>query len=122
MNESSTTNNNNDNILSNTDDKDEKSDNYLGTTSRETLQWLNIHQSIKLPNHEVMFPWLHSYSMSSPPNYPDAISIIRSIPIQSTHHDNIQSQYLTDTGILKNSLDPIDFFITWNLSNKFNYI
>lgn len=115
MNESSTTNNNNnDNILSNTDDKDEKSDNYLGTTPQETLQWLNIHQSIKLPNHKVMFPWLHGYSMSSPPNYPDAISIIRSIPIQSTHHDNIQSQYLTDTGILKNSLDPIDFFITWN--------
>ena len=91
------------------DDKD-YSDNYLGVTPHETLKWLNIHQSIKLPNHEVMFPWLHSYSMSSPPNYPDAISIIRSVPIQN----NNQSKYLNDTGTLKNSMDPIDFFITWN--------
>lgn len=106
--------NNNDSILSDTDERDKGSDKYFGITPQEILKWLNIHQSIKLPNHEVMFPWLHSYSMSSPPAYPDAISIIRSIPIQPIQQNNIQSQYLKDTGILKNSLDPMDFFITWN--------
>ena len=100
--------NNNDSILSDTDERDKGSDKYFGITPQEILKWLNIHQSIKLPNHEVMFPWLHSYSMSSPPAYPDAISIIRSIPIQPIQQNNIQSQYLKDTGILKNSLDPMD--------------
>ncbi|CAL9731736.1 dual specificity protein phosphatase Pps1p [Monosporozyma unispora] len=101
--------------------------NHHGVTPQETATWLKIHQSMQLPNHEVVFPWLHTYSLSSPPAYPDAISIIRSIPIQtickSSQHDPI---YLDDTGLLKNSMDPCDFLITWAdqikyESLKYNY-
>lgn len=94
--------------------------NHHGVTLQETATWLKIHQSMQLPNHEVVFPWLHSYSMSSPPAYPDAVSIIRSIPIQtpskSSPHDPV---YLDDTGVLKNSMDPCDFLITWTDQIKF---
>lgn len=94
--------------------------NYHGVTLQETATWLKIHQSMQLPNHEVVFPWLHSYSMSSPPPYPDAISIVRSIPIQTSSkshkHDPV---YLDDTGVLKNSMDPCDFLITWTDQIKY---
>lgn len=92
---------------------DQSSLTFHQISPNETHKLLKIHQNINLPNHDVMFPWLHTYSISKPPNYFDAVSIVRSTQV-------INANWLQDSGILINSMDPTDFFINWSDQIKFD--
>lgn len=66
---------------------------------------LQMHLATPLPECDEMFPWLHSYSTTPPPSFPNAVSIIRSQPMSEG--------WIQNSGILRCSLDPHDFLMTW---------
>ena len=90
--------------------------NYIGSTELQSL--LTTHFDTPLPRHEVLFPWLHSYSSKLIPNIrshdvPDNVCIIRS---------KNDSDFIGNSGILRSSIDPKDFLISINHLKSINTI
>ena len=74
----------------------------------ETLyQWVQTGRTAEVPPYDALFPWLHSYSSEPPACMVDRTVIIRSRPINDT-------DIIEDSGILRNSVDPSDVFLSWN--------
>ncbi|CCK69286.1 tyrosine/serine/threonine protein phosphatase PPS1 KNAG_0C01720 [Huiozyma naganishii CBS 8797] len=84
---------------------------------QELLRWLNVHEAMELPEHNVVFPWLHSYSRSVPPVYPDAVAVLRSRRLYGG-----APHWLPDSGVIVNSLDPGDYLISWTDQIKFDVL
>ncbi|AQZ09770.1 PPS1 (YBR276C) [Zygosaccharomyces parabailii] len=72
----------------------------------ELWKQLQKHMSSPLPECDTVFPWLHGYSTSAPPEYPNSISIVRSQPMPEG--------WIQNSGVLKCSLDPHEFLISWS--------
>ncbi|CCF57407.1 hypothetical protein KAFR_0C04160 [Kazachstania africana CBS 2517] len=89
---------------------------YKHISPHELASLLKVHQSMRLPEYSAMFPWLHSYSTTHPPTYPDAISIIRSNVLSQEHN------WIPNSGMLKSSMDPSDFLISWNEQCSFDIL
>ncbi|CAR29952.1 ZYRO0G20856p [Zygosaccharomyces rouxii] len=88
--------------------KRQDSDNSFGrptVTADELWHLLQRHMASPLPECDAIFPWLHGYSSSAPPDYPNSISIIRSQPMP----DN----WIQNSGVLKCSMDPHEFLLSW---------
>lgn len=82
-------------------------------SSFELLKLLKLHLSTALPDCAIMFPWLHGYSTSPPPIYPNCISIVRSQPMSEG--------WIQNSGILRCSIDPHEFLMTWTNENNHCY-
>lgn len=80
-------------------------------SAQEVAERIGVHMTTSLPPCDKMFPWLHGYSTSAPPEYEDAISIVRAEPMSR--------KWIQNSGILKSSLDPHEFMMTW--TNDKNY-
>lgn len=74
-------------------------------TADELWNLLQRHMTSPLPDCETIFPWLHGYSTTAPPDYPNSISIVRSQPMP----DN----WIQNSGVLKCSMDPQEFLLSW---------
>lgn len=82
----------------------------------ETLsKWIKRDRMAELPPYDVLFPWLHSYSTGIPVNSIDRTIVIRSRQI-------LNDKISEDSGILKNSLDPSDLFVSWSDSMNRNML
>lgn len=71
----------------------------------ELGELLQAHLVTPLPECDKMFPWLHSYSTAPPPSFRNALSVVRSQPMSEG--------WIQNSGILRCSLDPHDFLMTW---------
>lgn len=113
-------------------------DNTFPTVSHDELSCLlRIHDSTPLPECENIFPWLHGYASGcpAPPEFPSCCAIVRSSPIRSTDQRKGSKQeageeeeeedgddgeggqdeeIIENSGLLRSSLDPLDFFIPLN--------
>lgn len=88
--------------------KRQDSDNSFGRptiTTRELWKLLQKHMESPLPECDAMFPWLHGYSTTAPPDYPNSISIVRSQPMGE--------EWIQNSGVLKCSMDPQEFLLSW---------
>lgn len=72
---------------------------------QELEELLQRHLATPLPECETMFPWLHSYSTTSPPAFRNGMSVVRSQPMSDG--------WIQNSGILRCSMDPHDFLMTW---------
>ena len=80
----------------------------IGDVDCDTLlQWVQEGRTSEVPPYDTLFPWLHSYSSEPPASVMDRTVIIRSRPIDDT-------DILEDSGILRNSIDPADVFLSWS--------
>lgn len=74
-------------------------------TANELWKLLRRHMSSPLPECDSIFPWLHGYSTSAPPDYPNSVSIVRSQPMSEG--------WIQNSGVLKSSMDPHEFLVSW---------
>lgn len=72
----------------------------------ELWKLLQKHMSSPLPECDKIFPWLHGYSTSAPPDSPNSLSIVRSQPMPEG--------WIQNSGILKCSMDPHEFLLSWS--------
>ncbi|EDO16458.1 hypothetical protein Kpol_1066p23 [Vanderwaltozyma polyspora DSM 70294] len=74
----------------------------------EALDLLKISISTPLPDHQILFPWLHSYSdgLIDKPRIDGLLTVVRS---KVSPDGNIEN-----SGIFRSSTDPKDFFVNIN--------
>ena len=90
--------------------------NFKFVKSENLLQWINEDTTSLIPPYDLLFPWLHSYSMDAPPSS----GISRTMIIRS--RQILDFDILEDSGILKNSVDPSDVFVSWTDSINQNML
>ncbi|KAG0669395.1 tyrosine/serine/threonine protein phosphatase pps1 [Maudiozyma exigua] len=91
-------------------------DKFKYVESEKLIRWINKDTTSLIPPYDLLFPWLHSYSIDAPPSS----GIGRTMIVRS--RQILDFDILEDSGILKNSVDPSDIFVSWTDSINQNML